>query len=340
MRIRSGQKWFSFEIPDKYLLGVFSPKSIKVVDDLDQEVLRALNNPLNSSPLDCIVNPGDRVVLLVDDHTRETPTVKILAHVLEQISRAGVKDRNLNILVARGTHRPLMARELEDKIGINVLKRFRVIQHDCHKEDEMAFAGITRLGTPVWINRLVLEADKRIGIGHIGPSPYAGYSGAGKLIVPGAASIDTVNFNHSFIPLIFRKIGHMGREFHLITRQDIDEAAALVGMELVVNVVMNTEGKVVKAFAGKPESVFEEGLKLARRIHEVELPGSVDIALTSGNPYSIDLYQAMRAAEYADIAVNENGAILLLADCPDGEYGVGYALRFDRCHRHPGNRYQ
>jgi nickel-dependent lactate racemase len=160
----------------------------------------------------------------------------------------------------------------------------------------------------------VVEADRRIGIGYIGPSPYAGYSGGWKLIVPGVAALDTINANHSMVPLGFRRHGAVD----LPTRLDIEEAAAMVGMDLVLDVVLCQDERVAQAFAGTPDAVFRTALTLARRVYEVACPAGVDIAITSGYPYDIDLYQALRAVEYADAMVRPGGSIVLAASCPDG----------------------
>ncbi|HJX41069.1 MAG TPA: lactate racemase domain-containing protein, partial [Anaerolineales bacterium] len=170
------------------------------------------------------------------------------------------------------------------------------------------------------VNRLVVEADRRIGIGYIGPSPYAGYSGGWKLIVPGVAALDTINANHSMVPLGFRRAGSV----ELPTRLDIEEAAAMVGMDLVLDVVLCQDERVAQAFAGTPEAVFHTGLALARRVYEVRCPGELDIAIAAGYPYDLDLYQAVRAVEYSDAAVRHGGSIVLVAACPDGIGGQDF----------------
>ena len=318
IRLPYGDDTLTCQVPEQHLMGVFSPKTMPGVEDLEEEVRRALHDPLGTPPLAQLVRPGERIVILVDDHTRATPTARILPVVLDTLHQAGVPQDDVRIVVARGTHRACTEVELQAKVGSEVLRRYQVMQHDCRDDAQMAFVGLTSLGTPVWINRVVVEADRRIGIGHIGPSPYAGYSGAGKLIFPGVASIDSVNFNHSFVPKVFRQIERIQDTVDLVTRRDIDEAASMVGLDLVLDVVMNQADEVVRAFAGAPQAVFQAGLKLARQISEVTVPGLADIALTSGNPYSIDLYQAARAVEYADLATREGGSILLVAPCPDG----------------------
>jgi nickel-dependent lactate racemase len=190
----------------------------------------------------------------------------------------------------------------------------RIVQHECADVQNQVYLGLTSRGTPVWVNRLVTTADRCIGIGHIGPSPYAGYSGGGKLILPGVAALDTINANHSLVPLGFRRPGVVD----LPCRLDMDEAAALVKLDMVVDVVLCQDDRIAGAFAGTPGRVFQAGLALARQVHEVACPGGLDIAITSGCPYDLDLYQATRAVEYADAVVREGGTIVLVAACPDG----------------------
>jgi len=307
-------------MPLPNLAGIFAPQPVPACRDAAAEVQRALSAPLGLAQPAELARAGERVLILVDDHTRATPVAQILPPILTGLHDAGVPERDITILITHGTHRLSTAAEVQHKLGADVAARYRVVQHDCTDESAQAYVGLTSRGTPVWVNRLVLEADRRIGIGDIGPSPYAGYSGGGKLILPGVAALDTVNANHSLVAAAFRRPGHVD----VPCRQDIDEAAALVRLDLVIDVVLNQEEAIVQAFAGAAEAVFQAGLPLARQINEVACPAALDIAITSGAPYDIDLYQAVRAVEYADTAVRPGGAILLVASCPDGAGGEDF----------------
>jgi nickel-dependent lactate racemase len=317
IRIPYGTESLSFLVPESNLAGVFLPHPVAACPDPYGEIRRALAHPLDLPPLTEIAKPNETVVILVDDHTRTTPVDLILPPLLEQLCEAGVHDEDITILVTHGTHRMSTEQEVQHKVGEAAYRRFRIQQHRCDDEQNQVFLGITSRGTPVWVNRQVVETDRLIGIGHVGPSPYAGYSGGRKLIVPGAASLDTINASHSHVVLGFRQFGRVD----VPCRQDLQEAGALVKIDLVVDAVLSQDDQLVKVFAGTPERVFREGAKLARQVFEVDFPAEVDIAVTSGSPYDIDLYQAVRAVEYADAAVRPGGSILLAAACPDGVGG-------------------
>ena len=304
-------------VPEANLAGVYAPQPVAACADPAAEIMRALTHPLDTPPLSEIIQPGGKVVILVDDHTRATPVAQILPPLLDELRVGGVQDENVTILITHGTHRKSRDEEVRRKVGEHVYGRFRIVQHQCTDEQSQVYLGLTSRGTPVWVNRLVVEADRCIGIGHIGPSPYAGYSGGGKLIVPGVASLDTINANHSLVALGFRRPGCVD----VPCRLDIEEAAARVRLDMVVDVVLCQDERIARAFAGTPGRVFQEGLALARQVYEVACPGEMDMAITSGYPYELDLYQAVRAVEYADTVVREGGSILLVAACPDGVGG-------------------
>jgi nickel-dependent lactate racemase len=319
-----------FTLPDSNLVGVYHPYPVQASEDPVSEVRRALARPLDLPPISEITKPGEKVVILVDDHTRTTPADQILPLVVDQLCQAGVREEDIIVLITHGTHRLSTEAEACRKVGERLYRRLRVEQHDCTDEAGQVYLGLTSRGSPVWVNRFAVEADRLIGIGHIGPSPYAGYSGGRKLIVPGVASLDTINATHSHVVLGFRQFGRVD----VPCRQDLDEAASLVKMDLVIDVVLSQDEQIVQAFAGTPEAVYRQGVKLAQQVYEVSCPEQVDIAVTSGAPYDIDLYQAVRAVEYADAIVREGGSILVAAICPDGVGSESfYRLLADRSKR-------
>ncbi|MEA3374806.1 MAG: nickel-dependent lactate racemase [Chloroflexota bacterium] len=304
-------------VPEANLEGIYVPQTVEPCSDPVAEIRRTLAQPLDTPPLSDLVQPGERVVVLVDDHTRTTPAAQILPLVLHSLRSGGIDDDDVTILITHGTHRLSTEEEVRRKVGDQIYGRFPIAQHRCTDEQNQVYVGLTGRGTPVWLNRLVVEADRCIGIGHVGPSPYAGYSGGSKLILPGVAALDTINANHSFVALGFRQPGRVD----VPCRLDIQEAGALFPMDMVLDVVLCQDDRIARAFAGTPDRVFQQGLAFARRVYEVACPKGLDIALTAGYPYDIDLYQAVRAVEYADAVVREGGSILLVAACPEGVGG-------------------
>jgi nickel-dependent lactate racemase len=200
-----GDRKLELRLPQANLAGVFAPRPVQPCAGLPAEIRRALSQPLGCPPLRQIVHPGEQVVILLEDHTRPTPTAQLLPFVLEELAQAGLEDDDLTLVVTHGAHRLSSDQELERILGTGLARRLRLLQHQGDQPEQQVYLGLTSRGTPVWVNRQVAQADRRIEIGYIGPSPYAGYSGGWKLIVPGVAALDTINANHSLVPLGFRR---------------------------------------------------------------------------------------------------------------------------------------
>lgn len=96
------------------------------------------------------------------------------------------------LLVATGTYRGNTVAELESMLGVDLLIRGEVVNHDARDADSLAWCGTFGAGVPVWLNRRWVEADGRITTGFVEPVFFAGFSGGPKLVAPGRAALETV----------------------------------------------------------------------------------------------------------------------------------------------------
>jgi nickel-dependent lactate racemase len=305
-------------IPSENLLAVVDAKERPGVDDPTAEITRVLDNPVGSRKLEEIAKLGDRVAIVVDDATRPTSGSLMVYPILEKLGLAGVKDEDISIIVGRGIHRPTRPDEYPALIGENALKRVRVIDHDCDAED-LVYVGDTSRGTKVSLNRVFMEADVKILTGDLGFHYYAGYGGGRKSVLPAIASRASIQHNHGFLLEPGSRTGNLeGNAVHL----DMEEAAHLANVDFAVNVVLNSENRVVKAFAGDVDSVFIEGVKLVDEMYKVPVESMADIVVTSpsGYPLDVDLYQAYKAVDGALGVVKDGGVVVLVAECSEG-YG-------------------
>jgi nickel-dependent lactate racemase len=116
-----------------------------------------------------------------------------------------------------------------------------------------------------------------------------------------------------------------GNEF----RRFLTEATQALGLHFIANVIQTGMKEVVKVVAGDPVKAFQEGVKVARELYEVEVdhPGEIVVSGVS-YPKSRDLYQASRAANVVVFGprpvVTKGGAILIPAPCEDGCGHPGY----------------
>ena len=106
---------------------------------------------------------------MVDDWGRPTPCGDFLPSVLDRLNAAGAADDHITIVTASGMHDPMDDDRMIAKVGLEAFRRVRCISHDGGNESMLAFFGVTPMGTPVWVNRYVAEADFKMAFGRIYP---------------------------------------------------------------------------------------------------------------------------------------------------------------------------
>jgi nickel-dependent lactate racemase len=98
------------------------------------------------------------------------------------------------------------------------------------------------------------------------------------------------------------------------------EAAEKVGVNFIVNVVLNSKGEVAKVVAGDLVDAWSEGVAFCNKISKAILPDYSDIVITSpgGYPRDINLWQSQKAISTAELIVRPGGVIILVAECREG----------------------
>lgn len=305
-------------VPARNFIGSIEPKEYSACSDAKAEVERALREtlPVGSKRLREIARPENKVAIVVDDATRKTPSSIMLFPVLDELNAAGVKDENITVIFGCGTHRPVKIEEATTLLGEETLKRVKTISHNCKVQD-LVLVGTTKRGNKVYLNRVFVEADIRVLLGDVGFHYYAGYGGGRKSVLPAVAGEETIKFNHA---LMLNANAHTGILEGNPVHEDMVEAAELAKVDFALNIVTNSKCEVVKAFSGKLESVFSEGVKLVDNMYRVAVERRSDIVVVScgGNPADINLFQAYKAVDGALEVVKRGGVIILVAECPEG----------------------
>ncbi len=306
-------------IPTKNFLGMIKPKEKPGVADPRVEVERALNEPFDTKRLSEIAKAGDKAVIVVDDATRATPSYLMVPPILDELNKAGVKDESITVIFGCGTHRPVTSEEMKKLVGEETLERVKAVSHDCRAKDLVYIGKTKTLGTKVYVNKLFAEADVKVLTGDVGLHYYAGYGGGRKSVLPAIAGIETIRHNHAAILHPKARTGNLeGNPIHV----DMVEAARLAKPDFVLNIVTNSKGKLVRAFAGDLEKVHSEGESLVNEMFKVPIERRAKIVVLSsgGHPFDIDLYQAYKGVDCALKAVKRGGVIIWIAECPEG-YG-------------------
>jgi nickel-dependent lactate racemase len=199
-------------------------------------------------------------------------------------------------------------------VGEEVYNQVKCIDHDI---DNCVKIGTTKRGNQVFIFKKILDADFIIATGNIEFHYFAGYSGGAKAVAPGVCGRETIANNHEHFLEPGAKAGLIkGNPI----REEIEEIGEMVGINFMVNAVLNSHKKIVKVVAGEVTKAHREGTKYINDMFRVEIDELADIVITSpgGYPKDIDLYQTHKAMENASLAVKKGEIIIVAGECRDG----------------------
>lgn len=313
INIHYGKEILTLKIKKDVLRYELKPADIKTVGSISDEVQRALKNPINSKEINQLIKKGNKVVVLADDITRLTPVKEILPHVLNEINNGGVPDYDITLVIALGTHRPMTQDEINDKYGEEVVNRIKIINHNCLDKEQLKHYGTTRRGTDIWVNRLVVEADVRIGIGNIVPHHPTGWSGGAKILLPGVAGEHTTGQFH-----LLGATQQLLGQIETPCREEMEDFAAATGFDFIINTILDRDGKLVRIVAGHIIAAHREGVKWGQRVFGAPFTEKTDITISSTFPVDYDLFQADKGIFSAIISTKTGGEIILLSPCYEG----------------------
>jgi len=304
------------QLPDERVT-IIEPVFRPPIADPHAALIQALRAPVERPPLGELIRPGQTVAISICDITRAQPRHAMLCALFEEMPQVRAED--VTILIATGTHRVNTAGELEAMVGADILRRYRVINHDSRDSSCLAHAGTTTTGVSVYLNREWLNADVRITTGFVEPHFFAGFSGGPKMVAPGLAGLETVLVLHDA-----RRIAHPNATWGITEgnpiHDDVREIARMTGVNFAVDVTLNRDQAITAVFAGDLFAEHRLACERARRDAMRAVDAAFDVVLTTNSGYPLDqnLYQAVKGMSAAAKVVRAGGTIVCAAECRDG----------------------
>lgn len=204
-------------------------------------------------------------VIIFDDMSRITPVREVLPFILEELEAAGIPPKGITFISALGAHGAMNRADFVRKLGEGVVSNYPVYNHNPF--DGCVFLGKSKNGTPLSFNQEVVEAGFKIGIGAVVPHLMTGLSGGGKILLPGVADIETIEAFHRHGVKLKGRLNEGFAPQRLLNDnpliEDIEEAVLKVGLDLKVDVLLNTKGEICEMFIGPPENIRQMEVKEA-----------------------------------------------------------------------------
>lgn len=158
---------------------------------------------------------GQKVLVLIPDHTRSLPLPRLFRMVVEVLRDA----KELNVMVALGTHPGYDEAGLNRLVGITAeerattYKHVGLLNHAWNDPAALTSLGvleqdeIKQLAGSYWhpslpdrvdirVNKAVLEHDHIVIVGPTFPHEVVGFSGGAKYFFPGICGPDVINATH------------------------------------------------------------------------------------------------------------------------------------------------
>jgi nickel-dependent lactate racemase len=318
VRLRYGREGLDVELPQKNVVAIL--EAPEVADVVGQKgVEQALETPIGSPGLEELCRGKKDACILISDVTRPVPNRDILPPLLAKLENCGIPGESITILVATGLHRPTEAKELDEMLGKDIPRKYRVINHNSRDREMAEDLGKTAAGTPIVVNRIYARSSLKIATGLIEPHLMAGFSGGRKAICPGICYPETMRVMHGpkmlASPLSTCDVVE-GNPFH----KEATEVANKVGLDFLVNVVNNQQRKAIGVFAGDKDKAFLEGVNFCRKAVEAIMSEPVDIVVTTcaGYPLDTTYYQSMKGMIGVLPILKPGGTIVIAAGCEEG----------------------
>ncbi|MCC6231427.1 MAG: nickel-dependent lactate racemase [Verrucomicrobiales bacterium] len=319
VRLAYGRGYLEIDLPSDRTT-VIQPMHRAGLDDEKNALLEALRRPIGSAPLRSRIRHSDKICILFTDITRATPNDRLIPWILEHL--ADHPRENITLLNQTGTHRPNTREELERMLTPEVVRNYRVLNHECEKEADLLPVGTLHDGSKAMLNRHALEADLRLVTGFIEPHFFAGFSGGPKGLMPGVAGLHTVMTNHGY-----RNIGDPRATFGVTEGNPLWEEllaiALATGPSFLVNVTLNEQRQITRVFAGDLVAAHRTGIEYVRAsaMQKVKAPFEVVVTTNSGYPLDLNLYQGVKGMSAGARIVAEGGTLILACECCEGVPG-------------------
>lgn len=305
-------------------IGILDVGGAAALPQPERAVRDALRHPIGlGRGLNETVHPGETVAIVVSDAFRKTGAHLFMPVLLDVLNAAGVPDASVTAVFATGAHRPPTKEEQREILGDNAYRRLqdRLFLHNPDDDANLVFLGVTRRGTPVRLNRRVVNSDRIIATGACVLHYFGGFGGGRKSIVPGIAGRDTIAHNHAMNlhPVEGRlnpavRIGVMDGN---PVAEDMLEGARLANVDFVLNTVLNRDGKIAGVFAGEMEAAHRAAAEYARSLYVVPIEEQADVVIAAaGN--TRNFVQTHKALYNAYQAMKPGGRIVLAAHCEEG----------------------
>jgi nickel-dependent lactate racemase len=290
-----------------------------------EKIRAAFDNSIGSPKLRGLARGKNEVAIIFDDISRPTRVADLAPYVLEELEAAGIPDGAIRFICATGAHGAHTFQDFQKKLGKEIMDRFPVYNHNAY--ENCMYVGETSRGTKLSVNSEVMSCGLKIGIGSVIPHAQTGFGGGGKIILPGIASMDSIEAFH-LLEIKAKEAGQgnivgPGNYAENPMVQDFNEAAKMVGLDFKIDTIINGRGEPCAIFMGEPQTEYYKAVQFAVPHYATKAVPGADVVVV--NSYSKGNEAIVGLLIGIPMLIGKGGDLVLIMDCPAGQV-VHYLL--------------
>lgn len=227
---------------------------------------------------------GKRVLVLTPDTTRTCPLPEMIENVRKII---GSQAKQLDFMVALGTHQPLSEQTILDLYGITPeakVEKYAGCSFFNHRWDlpetfhrtgyleesevEEISGGLLKERVPIDINKAIFDYDLLLILGPVFPHEVVGFSGGAKYLFPGISGGEFLHFFH-WLGAVVTVPGTIGIK-HTPVREVISLAMKTIDVPVhCLSMVVKSQTELHGLYAGDYLESWAAAANLSEKIHVV-----------------------------------------------------------------------
>ncbi len=273
---------------------------------------------------------NQRVLVLIPDHTRSLPLPFLFRALVDVLHDA----KQLDFMVALGTHPPLGEESVNKLVGISAVERnttfkhIGLLNHEWNTPSALTSLGIIKqdeikqIAGETWhsslpnevnirINKAALEYDHIVILGPTFPHEVVGFSGGAKYLFPGISGADMINATH-WLGALAGVVGTIGIKDTPV-RAMIQAAATRLKTPIVL-IALVVEGHGLSGlFIGDHLSAWSEAADLSAQRHIRWVDKPFQRVLSCAPPMYDELWTGAKAMYKLEAAVALRGEVVIYA---------------------------
>lgn len=255
------------------------------------------------------IKQAERIVLILEDPSRPSDTRDFAKAILDGIWEIRGSWSGFHLVVAAGAHYQIEPHHLLKKVPHLSLP---IIIHDSRAESELMSIGTSQSGIPLFFNKTVVRAELRLSVSTVNIHPLAGFSGGGKILLPGVAGLETIHGLHSLPP------GEPGIH-HSAMRELMDEVLNLLPLDYSWHLISRPDGALVKVYGGPPVQSHAQAKQALLSLVSFPRPVKKPPLLLLGcKPFDQNLIGSFKSLLQIPVLLSPGGLAVLFNEAPQG----------------------